>query len=69
MKLKNKLLTIPFVAFFLMMFSAGLIGSDNIREMEWLFPDNKAHILYLIWIGILAVFIPLQHFISRKKKD
>ena len=69
MKLKNKLLTIPFVAFFLMMFSAGLIGSDNIREMEWLFPESNAHILYLIWIAILAVFIPLQHFISRKKKD
>jgi len=69
MKLIHKLLTIPFVAFFLMMFSAGLIGSDNIREMEWLFPDGKAHLLYLIWMGILTVFTPIQHFISRKKKD
>jgi len=69
MKLIHKLLTIPFIAFFFMMFSAGFIGSDNIRKMEWLFPDGNAYILYLIWIGILAVFIPLQHFISRKKKD
>jgi hypothetical protein len=69
MKLLIKLIYVPFVSFLFALFTAALLGSDNIRKMEWLFPDNNAWKLYVGWVIISSVCVILHHFIKRKKEN
>jgi len=71
MNIIYKLILVPCISFFLMMFSAALISDiyGNIRELPWLFPNQSALNLFLIWNVVLTIFVILQHFFRKKKVD
>jgi hypothetical protein len=66
----TKLIFLPIVAFFPMIFSVAIIGSFwDIRKMEWLFPDRNAWQVYVGWIVILAISVIIHHFRKNKNND
>ena len=69
MNLLSKLALVPFISFFVMMISVALLGKEGIKAMPWLFPDNNAWIVYVVWVVILSVIVPIQHYTKRKKDN
>ena len=67
MNLLGKLALIPFISFFTMMVSVALLGKEGIKAMPWLFPDNNALYVYVGWVVLLSVIVPIQHYTKRKK--
>jgi len=67
MNLLGKLALIPFISFFTMMVSVALLGKEGIKAMPWLFPDNNALYVYVVWLVLLSVIVPIQHYTKRKK--
>lgn len=64
-----RLCAVPMIAFFPMLFSVAIIGSFwDIRNLDWLFPNNNAWQVYIAWIIILAA-ITITHYIYKKRKD
>ena len=69
MNLLSKLALVPFISFFVMMISVALLGKEGIKAMPWLFPDNNAWMVYVGWVVILSICVPIQHYLLRKKDD
>ena len=69
MNLLSKLALVPFISFFVMMISVALLGKEGIKAMPWLFPDNNAWMIYVGWVVILSICVPIQHYLLRKKDD
>ena len=69
MNLLSKLALVPFISFFVMMISVALLGKEGIKAMPWLFPDNNALYVYVGWVVLLTIYVPIRHYTKRKKDD